>query len=136
MNPQKVSEEVAESDVNRWLDAKRFSESKRESLKDSIKDLVGYVMEGNLVITEQAKIVQKLNFEIGDEIKLSELSYRNRIDVDDIHKRMIGSHVKAGDVDGRIRVYVAALTSQPYATIGKLDSTDWSVAGTIAGFFF
>lgn len=132
----KVSEEVAEADVLRWLDAKRFSETKKASLKDTIKEMVNYVMEGNLIISDDAKITQILNFEIGDEAKIKEFNYRNRIDVDDIHKRMIGSGVKAGDVDGRIRVYVSALTSNPYATIGKLDSTDWSVASTIASFFF
>jgi hypothetical protein len=132
----KVTEEIAEQDVNRWLDAKKFSESKRITMKESIKEMVGYVMEGNLIISDDGKITQKLNFEIGEEEKVFELNYKNRIDLDDIHKRMVGSQVKAGDVDGRIRVYASALTSKPYALIGKLDSTDWSVASTIASFFF
>jgi hypothetical protein len=132
----KVSEDVAEKDVNRWLDAKKISDDKRQSMSDTIKEMVGYVKEGNLIISDDGKITQVLNFEIGEEDKVSELQYQNRISVDDIHKRMIGSQIKAGDVDGRIRVYVAALTKKPYALIGKLDSTDWSVASTIASFFF
>jgi hypothetical protein len=132
----KVSEEVAEKDVQRWLDTKKFSEEKRTNMEASIKEMIGYVKEGNLVISDEGKITQKLNFEIGEEEKVYELEYQNRISVDDIHKRMTGSQVKAGDVDGRIRVYVAALTRKPYALIGKLDSTDWSVASTIASFFF
>jgi hypothetical protein len=132
----KVSEDVAEKDVNRWLDAKKISDDKRQSMSDTIKEMVGYVKEGNLIISDDGKISQVLNFEIGEEDKVNELQYQNRISVDDIHKRMIGSQIKAGDVDGRIRVYVAALTKKPYALIGKLDSTDWSVASTIASFFF
>jgi hypothetical protein len=132
----KVSEEVAEKDVQRWLDTKKFSDEKRTNMEASIKEMVGYVKEGNLIISDDGKITQKLNFDIGEEEKISEFEYQNRISVDDIHKRMTGSQVKAGDVDGRIRVYVAALTRKPYALIGRLDSTDWSVASTIASFFF
>jgi hypothetical protein len=105
-------------------------------MRETIKDMVGYVKNGNLTISEDGKITQVLNFEIGEEDKVTEFQYQNRISVDDIHKRMTGSQVKAGDADGRIRVYVAALTRKPYALIGKLDSTDWSVASTIASFFF
>jgi hypothetical protein len=132
----KVSEEVAEKDVQRWLDTKKFSDEKRTNMEASIKEMIGYVKEGNLIISDDGKITQKLNFDIGEEEKISEFEYQNRISVDDIHKRMTGSQVKAGDVDGRIRVYVAALTRKPYALIGRLDSTDWSVASTIASFFF
>jgi hypothetical protein len=132
----KVTEEIAEQDVNRWLDTKKISEDKRQSLKETIKDMIGYVKEGNLIISNDGKITQILNFEIGEEEKVSEFQYQNRISVDDIHKRMTGSQIKAGDADGRIRIYVSALTRKPYALIGKLDSTDWSVASTIASFFF
>lgn len=132
----KVTEEIAEKDVQRWLDTKKFSDEKRTNMESTIKEMVGYVKEGNLIISVEGKITQKLNFEIGEEEKVFELEYQNRISVDDIHKRMTGSQVKAGDVDGRIRVYVAALTRKPYALIGRLDSTDWSVASTIASFFF
>lgn len=132
----RVTEEIAEQDVNRWLDTKKFSKDKRQSMKETIKEMVGFVKEGNLIISDDGKITQVLNFEIGEEDKVTEFQYQNRISVDDIHKRMTGSQVKAGDADGRIRVYVAALTKRPYALIGQLDSTDWSVASTIASFFF
>jgi len=132
----KVSEEVAIQEVNKWLDAKKVSPEKREENQKSIDELVNYVKSGNIIVKDDLKLTQILNFEIGEEDKINEFNYRNRISLDDIHKRLIGAGVKAGDVDGRIRVYVAALTDKPYATIGKLDSSDWSVASTIAGFFF
>jgi hypothetical protein len=136
MNPHKVSEEVAEADITRWLDACMIRESKRYTMKDTIKELVNYVMDGDIIVSEDGKIKQVLQFPVGEESQITELNFKNRIGVDDIHKRMTGNNVKAGDIDGRIRVYASALTGQPYALIGKLDTSDWSVTSTISSFFF
>lgn len=132
-----ITQEVAEKEVEKWLTAKRFSEKKKEAMADSIASLVNAVVDGQLLISDDGtQLTQVLFTEIGEENPIKELKYKLRISVDDIHKRMIGNSVKSGDSDGRLRVYVCALTGQSYATIGKMDSVDYGVATTIASFFF
>jgi hypothetical protein len=132
----KVNQEVAEQDIKRWLDARNTSDKKRESLTDQIKELVGYVMEGRLYINEASQLVQKLDFPFGEEAIVSELKYKNRISVGDIHKRMTGNNVKSGDIDGRLMVYACALTGLAFNQVALMDSTDYSVTSTVASFFF
>lgn len=132
----KVTEEVAEKDIARWLDARKTSDKKRETMESSIKDLVGYVMEGKLIVSEEGALKQVLDFPIGDESILKELEFKTRINVGDIQKRMTGNNIKSGDIDGRLAVYASALTGKPFATILSMDSSDYSVTSTVASFFF
>lgn len=132
----RVSEEVAEKDIARWLDARKTSDKKKQSMVESIKELVGYVMEGKLIVTEEGTLKQTLDFPFGDETTLKELEYKMRINVGDIQKRMTGNNIKSGDIDGRLMVYASALTGKPFATIAQLDSSDYSVTSTVASFFF
>lgn len=132
----KISNEVAIKEVQKWLDAKRVSESKRSSMSDSIDALVGAVEEGNLVVSDDGtELVQILNYPIGTENPLKELKYKLRVSVDDLHKRMIGSQIKSTDIDGRLRAYASALTGQSYVNIGNMDSSDYSITTTIVNFF-
>lgn len=132
----KISQEVAEKDIVRWLDARNTSESKRSKMADQIKELEGYVMEGKLIVKDDGSLLQKLDCPFGDESIVHELSFKNRITVGDIQKRMTGNNVKSGDIDGRLMIYACALTGKAFEQIAKMDSSDYSVTSTVTNFFF
>ncbi|WP_196300510.1 hypothetical protein, partial [Streptococcus pneumoniae] len=84
--------------------AKKVSESKRTSMTDSIESLVNAISDGTLIVNDDSQLVQILDVAIGEESKLEKLTYKLRISVDDIHKRMVNNQVKTSDGDGRLRV--------------------------------
>lgn len=132
----KITQEIAEKEVLRWLDARCTSESKKLKMSETIKELENAVMDGKLIVKDDATLCQKLDFPIGDEAKILELNFKNRLAVGDIQKRMTGNNVKMGDIDGRIMVYASVLTDLAYGQIAKMDSSDYSLTSTVANFFF
>lgn len=132
----KVPQEVAEQDVNKWLNSRNTSESKKSKMADSIKELEAYVMEGKLIVKEDGTLLQKLDCPFGEESVVSELTFKNRITVGDIQKRMTGNNIKSGDIDGRLMIYACALTGKAFEQIAKMDSSDYSVTSTVTSFFF
>ena len=129
----KVSIEVAESEIKKWLDYKKIGPTKQEQNKDNIKALAEAISEGVLSINEEFEIVHALKFPIKEEIETVELRYKPRIAVKHVHQHMAG--VKADNVDGRILAYVAVLTGKPKALLASLDSEDYSICTSIAVFF-
>lgn len=132
----KLTEQVAEQDIKRWLNARKTSDKKIESMESAIKEMTNFVMEGKLIVNDDDTLKQVLDFPIGDEAIITELKFKNRISVGDIQKRMTGNNVKSGDIDGRLMVYASALTGQSFATIAKMDSSDYTITSTVASFFF
>lgn len=129
----KVSKEIAEKEVNDWLDYKKINVQKREAQANSIETLIGFISEGTISIKEDKTIVQELLFEIGKESKITKLEYKPRIHVGAIQRHLEGG--KSTDMDLRIVATAAALTSQTKELIKQLDSEDYSVASSIAIFF-
>lgn len=129
----KVAREVAEKEINQWLDYKNIKEGKREAFKDSIGRLVEAVMDGCLTLREDKVLVQSLGFPTEGEAPVSELEYKPRIRVGAVQNHLKG--VKADDADGRLVAYVAALTSKPKEVIKALDTEDFNISQAIAIFF-
>jgi hypothetical protein len=129
----KVSIDVATKEVNEWVASKKFSESKKESLKDSIDSLIKAVADGTLAINEDKTINHELKFEVGADFKVKSFTYKHRLAQGEITKRTEG--LKPTDADGRICAYIAALTGEPKSVILQLDTEDYSVAQSIAVFF-
>lgn len=130
---KKLSREVAEQEVNAWLDFKKVRDRKRESSEDSIESLVYGFMDGDLVMDSESKeITLKLQFPIGGSI--NELKFKPRLRLNDVHSHL--KNVKSSDVDGRILAYVCALTGQNSGIISNMDSEDYSIAQSLAVFFF
>lgn len=130
----KISREIAEAEINSWLDYKKINEKKRNNYKDNIESLIDAVSEGVLSVNPETKeLIHVLSFPIGEEMKVNKLEYKPRLTVGAVQSHLNG--VKATDADGRIIAYVAALTSQPKELIKKMDTEDNSVAQSIAIFF-
>lgn len=135
MADSKVPKKLAEKEVDSWLDYKRVKPKKREENKSSVETLVDGFECGVLSLNPQTKEIDfKLDFPIGNEGAIKKLTFKPRLKVGDAHAKLKG--VGAGDVDGRIAAYVAALTDKNTALIREIDSEDYSFAQAIAIFFF
>jgi hypothetical protein len=128
-----VSREIAEADVQRWLEAKRIRQTKRESLKEYIESLVLEVMDGFITIDENCNLTQKLRFPIGLHENVKELNFETRLKVLDVNPFL--QKVAQGDNDGRVLAYILAATKQPLGFIQALDTEDLGVSQSIAVFF-
>jgi hypothetical protein len=130
---QLVTMEVATSEIDSWLDAKKVSQQKRDDRADGIKILISGICEGNLTLKEDKTFVQKLKHEFGKDIIFTELEYKPRIHVGLIHQHL--TNVKSDDPDGRLLAHVAALTGKPKEVLKKMDTEDFAIAQSIAYFF-
>jgi len=131
-----VSRDVAEKDLERWLNHKRIGITKRENMRDNIDILVDAVQDGQLVVEEDCKITQKLAFppENGEgDVHVSELVYAPRMHFSQIQPKLKG--IKPGDTETRLLGYAAALSGQPIGVLRKLDTVDLAVLQAVAVFF-
>lgn len=133
MNHEPIALDVAQAEVDRWLEHKKISAGKRETNKPSIDSMVAGFQDGMLILNEDFSITHKLKFATEGEKPIEELKYKPRLKVETTFKHLEG--VKSSDADGRLCAYVAALTSLPKGLITKLDTEDYSLAQSIAVFF-
>ena len=129
-----VSREVAEAEVQAWLDKKKVFKTTSENNKDSVEILVDGVCQGVLSLDQTTwKFKHKLLFPFGDQIKVEELNYHSRLN-DKMLKPYLNG-VKPSDAEGRLLAYIAALTGQARAVLEELDTADKKIAMAIAIFF-
>tara|TARA_R110000803_G_scaffold39924_1_gene86032 strand:- start:557 stop:991 length:435 start_codon:yes stop_codon:yes gene_type:complete len=131
-----VSRDVAEKDLERWLNYKRIGVTKRENMRDNIDILVDAVQDGQLVVEENCSITQKLAWPPENEdgeVKITSLSYVPRMHFSQIQPKLKG--IKPGDTETRLLGYAAALSSQPIGILRKLDTVDLAVMQAVAVFF-
>lgn len=134
MESKKVSPEVAEKEVNKWLDHKKVDENKRASNSDNIAALKLAIEEGYLTYDSKENIfVQKLKFPIGDGESIKEFKYKSRLKMSEVQTRT--KNVKASDAFGMVTAYICALTGQNSGLVSELDTEDHRVAQSIAVFF-
>lgn len=131
-----VSKDIAQAEIEKWLDYKKIRQTKRDANKENIDSLISAMNEGILILNPDMSFTQKLSFAITDKegkSALSQLEYKPRINISLLHLHLQG--VKRDDADGRLVAHITALTSQAKELIKKLDTEDYSVAMSIAVFF-
>ena len=130
-----VTLDVAEMEIDKWLDFKKVRAKKREDQKDAIETLVYAVAEGDLILKEEThELVQNLIHDYGDEVRFDKLTFAPRLNMGKVRRNLKGVKI-SDDSLGYIMAYVATLTSQPKAMIDALDSDDYKIGQAIAGFF-
>lgn len=67
-----VSEELAIETVESWLDVKKVNAKKRIENEKLIQELVGFVQDGTLVLTDKFHWKHKLIFPIGENDQIKE----------------------------------------------------------------
>ncbi len=129
-----ISAEQAEKEVTAWLDYKKVSKRKRETLKRSIEVLTSAIEEGDISIDDKTfEITQNLKFPLGVNGETKTLKYKPRISVDEINSRTI--LVKDNDARGTTFATVAALTGGNSGVISKADTEDYNLMDHITVFF-
>lgn len=131
----KVDRKTAEEEIENWLDSKKISPSKRESKSASIESLVCAIMDGDLVLNAENKFEQTLKFPGDSPASVKVLEFKQRILINEVQHHLKNNKTSISDFDGRFVAYIQALTGQPNAVITKLESTDYDIAQSIAGFF-
>lgn len=129
-----INKDIAEKEVNIWLDFKKVSEKKRKSLAGNVKALIDAIMDGCLEFDSETKIfTHKLKFPIGVNGQISELKYSARICMSDLEDNLMD--VRPGNTMGTSFAYIAALSGQPKSIIKKMDQEDHSLADRFSFFF-
>lgn len=131
-----IARELAEAEVNEWLEAKKVFPSTIEDNKDSVEILVEAIMYGVLKLEPEDKsFTHTLLFPLGEDgASVNTLKYRYRVNDKILQRFMKG--VSAKDGDGRLNATIAALTETARGIIEGLDTMDKKVANAIAIFFF
>jgi len=124
--------ELANQEINSWLDKKKIKKSQREENKASVDMLVEAFMDGSLTLNKDTNVLT-LNLLFPENMGITKLDFRSRMNDAILHPHLNG--VKPTDVDGRINALICALTTQPKNIITILDSSDKRVAQSIAIFF-
>ena len=128
-----ITKEQADQEIASWLDNKGVRPKKREAYKASIESLEDAISEGDLVLNEDFTLTQKLKQPTSGDVPITSLTYKARLTVGEVKKKM--ENVKPGDPDARIIALVSALTTQPKGVIEALDTDDYGIAQNIALFF-
>lgn len=131
-NGNVVAKEVAEKDVNKWLDYKKVDPGKREEFSDNIDNLVNAISAGHLVYKNN-ELVQTLKFPVGKDDAVKVLKYKARIKMSEIEAR--SQNIKGSSHHGILRAYICALTETHSDIIKELDTEDNRIAQSIATFF-
>lgn len=130
-----ISKDISTVEIEKWLNFLKVREKKRTAYKDAIETLTDAVSEGVLVVNEDCTLKLKLDYPIGVDSTIKELTFKDRLEINTLQPHMLG--VKSGDGDGRILATIAGLTGQPKSVLGKirLGSEDYNIASSIAIFF-
>ena len=126
-----VSIEVAQAEIQKWLDGTKVMASKQAASKSDIELLTDAVCDGLLVVNEDLTLTQKLLYPLEG---VTELVYKSRLSVGDPASRV--KEFKADDIHGMVLAYVATLTQKPNALIKNIDRKDYRISTAVAGFFF
>jgi len=134
MEKKAVTQEVAQTEVNAWLDKKKVYESSKETYKDQVDVLVEAIQRGDLALNDKGEFVHTLLFPDATNGDIKTITYKARINDQLLRPHKQG--VKLGDGEGLWLAYAACLTGQPKNIIAALDSADKKLANAIITFFF
>lgn len=134
MEKKVITHEVAQSEVNGWLDKKKVYESTREAYKDQIDILVEGIQRGDLAINDKSEFVHTLLFPDTTSGDVKVITYKSRITDQMLRPHKQG--LKLTDSEGLWLAYAACLSGQPKNIMSALDSADKKLANAIITFFF
>lgn len=130
----KVTIEVAEDEINSWLDKKKILPGLRDARREHINQLVECIQEGVLELNNETfELTHNLLEPFGNEQKTTKLVYKPRLNDKLLQPWLKG--VKGDDAEGRMLGYVAALTNTNRLLLELMDTADKRIAMAIAIFF-
>lgn len=131
-----LSPEMAQAEVQKWIEAKRPNKKTLEKANEEIiPQLEEAFLDGFLSLDENNRIVQKLQYPIKNsagETTVTSLTYKLRLTQGEINRLSEGT---GGNPNLTLLAYVCAAASQSKNIINALDSEDFKLASNIALFF-
>jgi hypothetical protein len=133
-----ISEEIANKEIQKWLDFKNVSPRKRNTkeTKAQIETLVDAICDGDLVLDEDFNLVQALRNPVLDKDgkpALKEMVFKPRLLLEDVESKLM--NVKSDNTIGMLAAYTSALTGVNSAMTKKIDTDDNKTAQAIVMFF-
>ena len=131
-----VSKEIADQEVEKWLDFKKIDQDDIKDIDDQKTPLSLAIQKGYLSLDSDMVFHHKLKFPIEDvdgNIVLDKISYKPRLKMWEIESKTKGVDMK--NTFALIRAYMCALTDLNSGMLKKLDSSDNKIAQGIALFF-
>ncbi len=126
-----VSIEQARKEVAAWLDFKKVKQAKRDMHIGSIELLIYALTQGDITIDEKFVIKQKLTLPV--EGLYSELEYKPRLTIEELHRHSGAMNIKS--TDDAVVCAAAALTGKSISQIRKMDTEDYVIVTAIGVFF-
>lgn len=128
-----IAREIAESEVNGWLDYMGISASLKEKHNPSVEKMIDAVEAGTLVINDDKTLLQKMVYPFGAETKITELKYKPTLTVGEVN-----NHKASLDITNpqfSTFAYLGASTGQPVSVLFKMDIRDFKLCDNIVLFF-
>lgn len=118
-----MSLELAEKEVNSWLDFKKVPEIRRDALGNQIEYMVQSFMNGSYIMDPETKVISvKLTFPIGNNGKIVSLDIKPRVTLEDKYTYgTINSGVPMQDLYNAL----CAASEKTPSLIMKLDHEDF-----------
>lgn len=129
----KVTREIAEEEIEKWLVLQKALPTVREARAEHIKQLIEGIEYGILELDEEGKFTHNLMTEFGNEKKYTQLVYKARLNDKQLAPWLKG--VKGDDAEGRMLGHVAALTGVNRLILELMQTSDKRIAMAIAIFF-
>ena len=132
----KVSLDVAEKEVNSWLDQKKIGSAKRIAKKDNIETLINAISDGDLVLdpkTFQLTQILKFPLKADGEVGLTQLTYKARLSTAQVGAAL--KSAKLNDAYGIVSSVIAVLTGEMIPSVNEFDTEDFGIAQAITSFF-
>jgi hypothetical protein len=136
MAENKLNYDTAQQEIADWLEFKHISPRKREENADMEEILIDNMQMGFLTKNEDYSLTYKLKEPVQTdegEIRLSELTFKPRIRVSELNKRLKG--VKVNDAEKRQLAYIAAVTGESTGILGQMFSEDFECCAAIVNYF-
>lgn len=126
-----LNRELAEQEVNKWLDSKRVRATVRRENKDNIEAIIDGFEDGLLILSEETNAIkQTLIFPTG---ALKEIIIQPRLKVSERIDRLKNA---GNDADSRVVAILAALSGNMTEALKGMDADDLAVSRNITAFFF
>ena len=131
-----IAQEIAEKDVQRWMDFKNLKPRKREERQAEIETIIESICDGDLILDKEFNFIQTLrNPVVDNEGKsiLKEFKFKPRLLLEDVEPFLM--NVKSTNMIGMLAAYTSALTGVGAGLTKKIDTDENKTTQAIVMFF-
>lgn len=135
-NKEVISEDLAQQEVDKWLNAHKIRKTVREKNASYIATLTDAMIDGLLVLNEDNSFSQTLLFPIQDEdgvVKVANLNFKYRFKVRELSREVEG--INPNNPIELTVSFVSALSCISRPLVLSMDYSDYKISSAVASFF-